>query len=131
MNNDQIDNLIRTISRLQIELNQTQQQLDHVRRQVNNNNINQNEPRPPEPPQPPIGEEREGFRVGDTVRILNKVRLSGSIRSSRNVEGVVSRFTGNYVIVCVPLTPIREGVGRFQNVRRAFHNIERLSRVGE
>jgi len=128
MNNDQINNLILTISRLQISLNQTQQELNQVRSELNNNN--QNAPDPPRG-QPPAVEEREGLRIGDTVRILNGVRISGSIRNSRNVEGTIHRFTGTYVIVSVSITSTRAGVERYQDVRRAFHNVERLSRIGE
>jgi len=128
MNNDQINNLILTISRLQISLNQTQQELNQVRSELSNNN--QNAPDPPRQ-QPTVVEEREGLRVGDKVRKLNGVRISGSVRNSRNVEGSIIRFTGNYVIIRVNLTPTRAGVERYQDVRRAFHNVERLSRIGE
>ena len=124
MNNDQINNLILTISRLQVSLNQTQQELNQVRREINNNNQNA-------PAQPPAAEEREGLRIGDRVRILNGVRISGNIRNSRNVEGTVHRFTGTYVIVRVSIPSTRAGVDRYQDVRRAFHNVERLSRISE
>jgi len=119
MNNGQINELIATIQRLQISLTQTQVELNRVRRQVRNNE--EAEEGADRRDRQEATEEREGFRIGDQVRILNGVRLSGNIRNSRNVEGVIIRFTSTYVIVRI--TP---PVGRYQDVRQAFHNVQSL-----
>ena len=125
MNNDQLNYLIDNIQRLQISWNQTQTELNTVRTQLRE--ATEGAPARQEGAQAPRVEEREGLQIGDTVRILNGVRLSGMLRNSRNVQGIINRFTGTYVIVRVNL----QGVGRYQDVRRAFHNVERLSRSGQ
>ena len=123
MNNDQLTELIDNIQRLQISLNQTQTELNTVRRQLRE--ATEEAPARRNGAQAPRVEEREGLQIGGTtVRILNGVRLSGTLRNSRNVQRIINRFTGTYVIVRVNL----QGVDRYQDVRRALHNVERLSR---
>jgi len=120
MNQGQIDDLIQTIERLQISLTRTQAQLNQVREDINNQ---------AEAPQQPRREPQEAFNnlaIGDRVTILNGVRLSGSIRNTRGVEGTIIRFSHSYVFVRVPL-PSRTGVERYQDVRRAPHNLELLN----
>jgi len=120
MNQNQIDELVRNIERLQISLTRAQTELDQVRTQVINQNI-----REPEP-QPAVVPENTPPHIGDRVRILNRVRLSGSARYSQGVEGTVIRVGRHYTFVRVPL-PSRNGVERFQDIKRAPHNLERLS----
>jgi len=122
MNQEQVDELIRNINRLQISLNRTQTELDQVRNQIRNQNAEDPQPAQARAPR----EEFNGLSIGDSVRILNRVRLSGSARYSQGVQGVINRFGSSYVFVRVPL-PSRNNVDRYQDVRRAPHNIERLN----
>ena len=119
MNQEQVDELIRNINNLQISLNRTQAELDQVRRQVANQDAQQpNQARVPR-------EEFNNLSIGDRVRILNRVRLSGSARYSQGVEGIINRFSSSYVFVRVPLAS-RNNVDRYQDIRRAPHNLERI-----
>jgi len=122
MNQEQVDELIRNINRLQISLNRTQAELDQVRNQIGNQNAEDPQPAQARVPR----EEFNGLSVGDSVRILNRVRLSGSARYSQGVQGVINRFGSSYVFVRVSL-PSRNNVDRYQDIRRAPHNIERLN----
>jgi len=82
MNAEEIDTLINQIENIQINLNNTRQQLNNIRARAVINNA---EIRPhPEPEEEEQGTDRS-LRVGGRVEILNPVRLRGSIRSSRNV----------------------------------------------
>jgi len=124
MNADEIDILINQIESLQLNLNNTREQLNLVRTRVGLDN--------PAAPNAQPEEEEEGadrpLRVGDRVEILNPVRLRGSIRSSRNVQGTISRFTqGDYVIIRVRLRSQRNSdVETYQEIRRARHNVGRI-----
>jgi len=124
MNTEEIDTLIVQIENIQINLNNTRQQLNIIRARAVINNA--------EIPQQPVPEEEGNIerplRVGDRVEILNPVRLRGSIRSSRDVQGTVQRFTqGDYVIVRVNLGRNRNSsVDSYQEIRRARHNVGRI-----
>jgi len=124
MNAEEIDTLINQIENIQINLNNTHQQLNIIRARAVINNA--------EILQQPVPEEEDNtersLRVGDRVEILNPVRLRGSIRSSRNVQGTVQRFTqGDYVIVRENLRRNRNSsVDSYQEIRRARHNVGRI-----
>jgi len=125
MNTEEIDTLINQIENIQINLNNTRQQLNSIRARAEIDNA--------EVPQQPVPEEEgntaeRSLRVGDRVEILNPVRLRGSIRSSRNIQGTIQRFTqGDYVIVRVNLRRNRNnGVDSYQDIRRAKHNVGRI-----
>ena len=120
MNADEINHLITHIEQLQITVNQTRIQLTEIRDRL------ANEPQPANQAQEQAEEnENRSLRIGDRVEILNAVRLRGSLRSSRGVQGSIVRFTGTYVIVRVVVN-LRNNVESYQDIRRAPHNIARI-----
>lgn len=119
--NKDIDHIIDSIKRLQIVLTETQKQIadlkqltDRIQGEKENND------------QEGQNTHQELF-IGDTVEILNSVRLRGNIRSIRNVRGEIVRFTLSYVVVRVKL-PVSSFLGRneFQDIKRAAHNLRKI-----
>lgn len=115
-----IEQIIESINRLQIIVTDTQRQITDLKRQADkiqreNKNTNQSSLDPE-------------LRIGDTVIILNPVRLRGNIRLSRNVRGEIKRFTQPYVVVRVRLPVSRfTGTEEYQEVKRAAHNLQKIS----
>jgi len=115
MTDNEIQHLTSTIERLQITLNNTQEELTRVRASIERRT------------------EREGntdstLNIGDSVLITNPVRLRGSLRSTRNVRGRIVRFTNAYVIVQVNIqNTLLSGGQRYQEVRRASQNLQKIS----
>jgi len=118
MNADEINHLITQIEQLQLTVNQTSNQLTEIR-----NRLETNEQQPEN--QQREADENRPLAIGDRVEIVNAVRLRGSLRSSRGVQGDILRFTGTYVIVRVSVN-LRNGVESYQDIRRAPHNLARI-----
>ena len=121
MNNNIIDELIERIEQLQLSLRQTQADLNQVRSELDNNQREERARRVERET-----DERDGLNIGDRVRILNRVQLRNSSRGQTNIEGIIVRFTNVYVIISVHIGQTREGVDRYQEVRRAKHNVRKL-----
>jgi len=111
--NQNITNLIRQIEQLQLTISNAQAELENIRGQVGAIREGNTEERP--------------LEVGERVRITNLVRLRGSVRTVRNLQGNIIRFTERYVIVNVEI-PRRNtnSVQTYQEIRRASQNIERV-----
>jgi len=116
MNNDIIERLTRQIEQLQIALNQAQTELSNFT-DLNNQN-NQEGPNP-------NGSTRE-LRIGDKVRILNKLKLLGTTYPKKSIIGTVLRFTDDYVIISVKVPSNPGTVEQYREVRRASHNLKRI-----
>jgi len=115
MSDNEIQQLSRTIERLQISLNNTQQELTRVRASSDRRIERE-------------GDTDTALNIGDSVLITNPVRLRGSIRSTRNVRGRIVRFTNAYVIVQVNIqNTLLSGGQRYQEIRRASQNLEKIS----
>jgi len=123
MNQEEIQALIENIDRLQISLNRTQGEIDQLRSRFEQERRAGNSRR--------VDRENQIIEVGDRVRINNGVRLKGSISSSKDIEGNIIRFTKSYVIVNVALKKNKNGVDRYQEIRRAPHNLTRLETVSQ
>jgi len=121
MNANEINHLITQIEQLQITVNQTRSQLVEIRNRLGNNEQQQENQAEGQVEE----DENRPLEIGDRVEIVNAVRLRGSLRSSRGVEGHISRFTGTYVIVRVVVN-LRNGVESYQDIRRAQHNLARI-----
>jgi len=117
MNNETIERLTRQIEQLQIALNQAQTELTNATN-LNNQN-NQENPNP-------YRNARE-LRVGDKVRILNKLKLLGISYPKKSIIGTIIRFTEDYVIISVKVPGNSGAVEQYREVRRASHNLKRVN----
>ena len=81
------DKLAEIIEQIQTKLEDFKIQIEELKDQINQEEAQQEAKRP--------------LAIGDTVRILNSVRLGGEIRRKDGVKGKIVRFTDKFVIVRV------------------------------
>ena len=129
---EEIQSLIERLETLELTLSNTQSEVAHIRRQLRD--VARSEGRSEEKPKEGlirvtsgrISHTTRSLQVGDRVRILNAVKLTGHTHPIHNCQGVIDRFTRKrFVIVHVHNKKRPAHLrGVFDEVRRERQNVE-------